>query len=342
MLLSGGLAGAVFAWTTNELAESVSEFTRSVFLLVVLLIAGSLWALRAGKLSVRFVEEGFYLSIGLVLLGVLVYALYFEPDLALVNVSLFSLHLWFPFIYIFVFLAYERLEALVRAGSLYALSVLLSIPVFLFPGAARTSLEGVNTLGLAYLSEASIIAVLYFLTSMKDDLRRTELNAERMKRLAETDALTDILNRRGLEAIMEREIESAARHGDPLSLIVFDLDDFKALNDTYGHDSGDRALVNVTRTVGAHLRDGDHFARWGGEEFAVLTPKTGLEEACQLADRLRSVIEEREPISEWRLSASFGVSTYRRQDSGTALSKRADVALYRAKELGKNRTEASA
>lgn len=340
VLLFVALAGTVFAWATNELAGTISAFTRVVFPLVIAVVAAALWALRSGRLSTRFIEESIYLSIGSVLLAVLVYALYFEPDHALVDVSLFSLYLWLPFIYIFVFLAYERLGALVRAGSLYTLSVLASVPILLPPIAGETPLESVNTLGLAHLSGASIIAVLYFLTGMKDDLRRTELAAERMKRLAETDPLTGILNRRGLETILERELENAALQGEALSLIVFDLDDFKALNDTYGHDSGDAALVEVVRTVEARLGDGDHFSRWGGEEFAILAPGTDLEAAYQLADRLRSAIEERESFSGWRLSASFGVSSYRRDDSGTALSKRADVALYRAKQLGKNRTEA--
>lgn len=339
VILAVGLAGSVFAWAANELAGTISGFTRLVFLAVVVTVAVSIWTLRAGSLPVRFVEEGVYLSIGFVLLVVLAYALYLEPDPALVDVSLFSLYLWFPFIYIFVFLAYERFGALIRASSLYAVSVLLSVPVFFLSAGVRTPLEGLNTLGLAYLSGASIIAVLYFLTSMKDDLRRSELTAERMRHLAETDPLTEVLNRRGLEAILDREVERAASNGLPLSLIVFDLDDFKILNDTYGHDSGDEALISVTRMVEPHLREGDSFARWGGEEFAILAPDTRLQEAYLLADRLRSVIEEHEPAAGWELSASFGVSAHRRHDSGTTLSKRADVALYRAKSLGKNRTE---
>lgn len=341
VILAVGLAGCVFAWLTNELTGSISGFTRLIFLTVTVVVAVLIWVLRAGRVPVRLVEEGVYLSIGSVLLVVLVYALYFESSPSLVEVSLFSLHLWFPFIYIFVFLAYERLGALVRAGILYALSVLLSVPVFFLPAGDRSPLEGLNTLGLSYLSEASIIAVLYFLTSMKDDLRRTELTAERMKRLAETDPLTEILNRRGLEAILDREVESAAYRSEPLALIVFDLDDFKILNDTYGHDSGDEALISVVQEIKPHLREGDSFARWGGEEFAILASNTHLQAAYLLADRLRSTIEEYESATGWRLSASFGVSAYRRHDSGTTLSKRADVALYRAKELGKNRTETS-
>jgi diguanylate cyclase (GGDEF)-like protein len=215
---------------------------------------------------------------------------------------------------------------------------LVSVPALFSPAAGRSPLEEVNTLGLAYVSEVSIIAVLYFLTSMKDDLRQTELSAGRLKRLSETDPMTGILNRRGLEPIMEREGERASRHGNPLALILFDLDDFKLLNDTHGHASGDEALVNVARKIKPHLRDGDSFARWGGEEFAILAPDTGLREAYLLADRLRSIIAENEMIPNRHLSASFGVSAYRPGDSGTTLSKRSDTALYQAKELGKNRT----
>lgn len=332
-------AGDGFAWVANELAGSISGFTRFIFALVLVVLAVAIWALRSGRLPVRFFEEWVYLNVGAVMLAVLAYALYFEPQPALVDVSLFSLHLWLPFLYIFVFLAHEKLGALVRAGVLYVLSIVLSVPVFFLPDNRTTPLEEINTLGLSYVSGAAIIAVLYFLTSMKDDLRRTELAAERLKRLSETDPMTGILNRRGLEPILNREVERAVRHGNPLALILFDLDDFKLLNDTHGHDSGDEALVSVVREIQPHLRDGDSFARWGGEEFAILAPDTGLDSAYLLADRLRSAIEQHELDAEWRLSASFGVSSYRPRDSGTTLSKRADIALYRAKELGKNRTE---
>lgn len=342
VILAVTFVGDVFAWLANELAGNISGFTRFIFIFVLIVLLVAIWTLRSGRLPLRFFEEWVYLSVGSVMLAVLVYALYFEPQRALKDVSLFSLHLWLPFLYIFVFLAHEKLGALVRAGGLYVLSVLVSVPALFSPAAVRSPLEEVNTLGLAYVSGVSIIAVLYFLTSMKDDLRQTELSAGHLKRLSETDSMTGILNRRGLEPIMEREVERASRHGNSLALILFDLDDFKILNDTHGHASGDEALVNVARKIKPHLRDGDSFARWGGEEFAILAPDTGLREAYLLADRLRSIIVEKEMIPDRHLSASFGVSSYRPGDSGTTLSKRSDIALYQAKELGKNRTETNA
>lgn len=125
----------------------------------------------------------------------------------------------------------------------------------------------------------------------------------------------------------------------PFSLIFFDLDDFKKLNDSFGHDVGDRALVEVARLIMPHLRASDQFGRWGGEEFTILTTGTELESAQQLADRLRIAIENHRFGMDQHLSASFGIATYRPGDVGTALIKRADVALYRAKAQGKNRVE---
>lgn len=148
MILAVGFAGYIFAWPANELAGSVSFFTRLMFLIVLTVTALSIWGLRAGRLPVRIVEEGgVYLIIGSVLLSALVYALYLVPEPELSNVSLFSFHLWFPSIYVFVFLAYERCGALLRAGSLYALSVLLSVPVLFLPSGDRTALEGVKHAG---------------------------------------------------------------------------------------------------------------------------------------------------------------------------------------------------
>jgi hypothetical protein len=143
---------------------------------VILSAAVAIWLIYSRKVPVRVVVEGIYTVIGSVLLGVLVYALYGDLDPALADVSLFSLHLWFPFLYIF--LAYEARGALLRSGILYALSVLRSLPVLLSED--RRVLEGFNTLGLSYVSTAAITAVLFFLTRMKDHLRRSEIATEDM------------------------------------------------------------------------------------------------------------------------------------------------------------------
>lgn len=337
VILAVGLIGATSAWVANELAGTISPFTRAIFVLIIALIAAAMWSFVTQRVPMRLVEEAVYLIVSGIMLSVLAYALYGESDPALADLSLFSLHLWFPFVYIFIFIGYDSAAALTRSGILYGLSVAVSIPAMVTPSESR--LHGFSTLGLTVISMGSIIAVLFFLTRMKDQLRRSELAADRMKLLADTDPLTEILNRRGMKALMEQEIRRAAQEGTPLSLIVFDLDNFKAINDAYGHDVGDDVLITVAGLIKPHLRATDCFARWGGEEFAILVPGAPLDRTHLLADRLRTILQEHDSNAGWKLSASFGVSTYIEHDTMTTLAKRADVALYRAKRDGKNRTE---
>lgn len=337
VILSVGLLGATSAWLTNELAGTITLFTRAIFVLIIALAAAAMWALATRRVPLRVVEEAVYVVVSGIMLAVLAYSLYGEPDPTLADLSLFSLHLWFPFVYIFIFIGYDSVAALTRSGILFGLSVAMSIPAMVISSESR--LHSFSTLGLTCISMGSIIAVLYFLTRMKDQLRRSELAADRMKLLADTDPLTEILNRRGMKALMEQEIRRAAQEGTPLSLIIFDLDNFKAINDAYGHDVGDEVLVTVAGSITPHLRGTDCFARWGGEEFAILVPGAPLDRARLFADRLRTILHEYDSNAGWTLSASFGVSTYVEHDTMTTLAKRADVALYRAKRQGKNRTE---
>ncbi len=157
---------------------------------------------------------------------------------------------------------------------------------------SKDPFESFSSLGQLYISSASIIAVLFFFTQMKDRLRETQAVAERMTELARTDGLTGIPNRRCIEEAIDLEIERSRRYDLPLSLITFDLDNFKRLNDTFGHDAGDRVLIEVARLVEPHRRANDRFGRWGGEEFTIVAPETTAEFARHLADRLRAAIED--------------------------------------------------
>lgn len=130
------------------------------------------WRRRSGcsagrGCGVRLVEESIYVVTGAVLLCVLVYALYLDPPPPLPQVSLFSLYLWFPLIYVFIFLAYESRGALIRSGLLYLLALCISLPHVLLTPGSEGSLKGFNSLGQSYISTASIIAVLFFLTDRK-------------------------------------------------------------------------------------------------------------------------------------------------------------------------------
>jgi diguanylate cyclase (GGDEF)-like protein len=163
---------------------------------------------------------------------------------------------------------------------------------------------------------------------------------ERLDRLASTDPLTGLLNRRALEAAAEREIALARRNRRPLTAVLLDLDRFKQINDVYGHGFGDRTLIEVARCMQQQMRKSDLLARVGGDEFAVLLQDTSSEEAMEIAERLRGSLEDLivvEGASEVRVSASFGLAEVDGTiASWTELVSKCDKAVYRAKGVGGN------
>lgn len=167
---------------------------------------------------------------------------------------------------------------------------------------------------------------------------------EEVYRLTIADGLTGIANRRAFEDAIQAEVRRAVRYGRPLSLVMFDLDHFKEVNDTYGHMAGDHVLKTVASVVRGRVREGDTFARYGGEEFAVLVPETPRAVAAQLAEAIRSSIANAQFLFEDRLipvTVSLGVADVA-GDIRTPhqLVNAADARLYEAKRGGRNRVVA--
>jgi len=162
---------------------------------------------------------------------------------------------------------------------------------------------------------------------------------KKLEQRAHFDPLTGALNREAFKEIFERA--SREELFLPLSLIVFDLDNFKSINDTFGHAAGDEVLKKVAQAVRQSLRKGDVLARWGGEEFVILLPNTDAEGARTVAEKLRKALPglKIEAIGSRGVTASFGVTEVKPGESLYRAFVRADEALYRAKKGGKNRTE---
>jgi diguanylate cyclase (GGDEF)-like protein len=155
-----------------------------------------------------------------------------------------------------------------------------------------------------------------------------------------TDELTGLVNRRRFLAALDAEILRARRLGGPLSVVLVDLDDFKRINDRFGHPVGDTVLLAFADLMRAHVREVDVAGRLGGEEFSILLPETDLAGAAAGAERLRHALAEQSLELEGRtleVTASFGVAELSSGQSGDELLRAADAALYRAKEQGKNR-----
>lgn len=161
-------------------------------------------------------------------------------------------------------------------------------------------------------------------------------NAE-LQRLALTDRLTGLWNRAYFEEAIATEIARAVRSGAPVSLLLLDIDHFKAINDTHGHLAGDRILIELTRRLGRHLREADVLARWGGEEFVILMPNCGASETRDAAQRLRALVADRSFPEVGAVTVSIGVAEYQPHESDNAWLKRTDDALYAAKAGGRNR-----
>ena len=157
------------------------------------------------------------------------------------------------------------------------------------------------------------------------------------RRLADLDALTGLHNRRYFYETLAREIARAHRYGRRLALLVFDVDDFKAVNDRIGHLAGDAVLSDVAHRVRTVGRSADVACRVGGDEFAVILPESGLDEAEQFYRRLETEVSTRPVVHAGRLHVSAGLAEVRPQDDTVTLFQRADDALYRAKGAGKGR-----
>ncbi|SFV90163.1 GGDEF domain protein [hydrothermal vent metagenome] len=154
---------------------------------------------------------------------------------------------------------------------------------------------------------------------------------------AERDELTRIYNRKKFNSTLAYAIRNAEIYGTNFSIILFDIDHFKQINDTHGHDVGDKILIQLSALVKNLLKEGDILARWGGEEFVILSSATKLNDAYELADRLRREIAHFPFPFIKTLTCSFGVTQYEKEDTKESIVKRADNALYVSKENGRNR-----
>lgn len=208
--------------------------------------------------------------------------------------------------------------------------------------AQRTEIVGIisqrDLIGVAYSRWADLMR--HHALELREIINVLERKTARLEQIAATDPLTGAANRTRFEELLRAEQHRHERSPDiPFSIILFDIDRFKQINDTWGHSQGDLVLKEVVRHAQSQLRNIDTLARWGGEEFAVLLPHTSLAEARLVAEKICHSLAHVEFGRIGAVTASFGVATYQTGEPGMALLERADDALYRAKRRGRNRVE---
>lgn len=219
-------------------------------------------------------------------------------------------------------------------------------PIIILTGLSDESfaIEAVKTGAQDYLIKGDIHARI-LTRSMFYAVERKKLEIaliqtkDLFERQARIDYLTGIYNRLMFNELLEAELQRARRYGTALSLIMFDLDHFKTINDIHGHNMGDHVLKEVARLVSGNIRAHDIFSRWGGEEFTVLVPNTDLGQAVVLAEKLRSLCGSHDFGGTLRVTASIGITQFKADDRAESFTDRADQALYLAKKKGRNRIE---
>ncbi len=232
-----------------------------------------------------------------------------------------------------------------RRGLLAGALILLVSALLAITGAGPEIQRGeASAEALLYLVRVHVFLLLLLVlvtavAGLRDRLHHALVRAEMLDHWARTDMLTGLANRRAADAYLQREMAAARRYQRPLSVMITDLDHFKRINDTYGHNAGDTVIREAARRFTAVTRETDLVARWGGEEFLIIAPETDLDEAAHLAERCRTALAET-GIDDIRVTATFGVTRFRADDGLDSLVGRADRQLYCGKAEGRNRVVA--
>ena len=324
-------------WLGRE-GEAYSPFDQAVlpFLAVTLLVAAGLCYWR--KAWLEPVEAMLFGVLTFVYLSKLAYSMliaYHQPSGAS---QLTQIYVWTPIIYAFTFLIFDTKRALTRSIAIFAATLGIG-GVALSLGVLESARAIPERMVEFYLANAIVIMMLFVLSQLRGRVAELQTLVAKMDYLAHHDDLTGVPNRRQIELDLSAELERARRYALPLSVIMFDLDNFKTVNDTYGHAVGDEILKRTTRHCETLLRDSDRMGRWGGEEFLIIAPNSALPAARRLAERLRASLERQDFEHIGHLTASFGVASLQPEDDPVTLVKRADEALYSSKRRGRNRVE---
>jgi polar amino acid transport system substrate-binding protein len=183
----------------------------------------------------------------------------------------------------------------------------------------------------AVIALVAAAAVWWWIRRLTEENERQRARIEQLEEIASQDDLTRIYNRRMLNEFLHKLTSAADRYRQPLSIVFFDIDDFKLINDRYGHEAGDEVLVRLADIIGSTLRESDVFGRWGGDEFVILLPETTREQAREIVRLIHERVGNHLFVHDQHIRCAFGVVAYKFGDTPKELMRRADRKLYEAK-----------
>jgi diguanylate cyclase (GGDEF)-like protein len=248
-------------------------------------------------------------------------------DLATTGGSLGDFIVWMPLIIMFFFLVLGTKRGLYF--SIFIFLITLTIAVI---HSGQLTSEPIDSLTQFHAANIVYILVLFYAQNMF----RAFTERDFFKKHAYIDSLTRVANRHQIDAWLEVKLAAAEDDKKPFSIIFFDIDHFKKVNDEFGHKIGDCVLKELSAIIAGNLTDGDHFGRWGGEEFMLIINDTGGQ-VYEKAEHLRKIVENHCFKGAGSLTASFGVTEFQSGDNIDSLLNRADEALYASKNSGRNK-----
>jgi diguanylate cyclase (GGDEF)-like protein len=334
MILILSWVSTAIAWFLMGSRGALSPALRGVFFANIVFHPVMFVIVRQRLLSQRVIDMTCLVFAAAICAGCMALRLYF-PVYGF-DIDLKPLYLWIPVIYVFAFTLTGRSKAALAISLvIMALFFVISLPYLVHHSEQP---DGNFTIQLHIVS-AVLVGALYFFSSYQRNLQLAQLTVDELGRLANTDVLTKLPNRRRIAEAVESELVRFARYGRAFSMILIDIDHFKAVNDRFGHAIGDQTLVAMAARAREILRDVDMLGRWGGEEFVVILPETTLDEGLRKAEALCAHIAGRPLSGGFIVTISCGVTRVTAGDIAESLFQRADKALYAAKERGRNRVE---
>ncbi len=189
---------------------------------------------------------------------------------------------------------------------------------------------------ILFLAFIIVLVLLYRNVTLKNYSKKIISINRELEVVSTTDGLTNMYNRRKIEAILDEQIKIAKRDKNNLSIIMLDIDNFKSINDKYGHEYGDRTLISFSKILKDNIRPTDSVGRWGGEEFLIVCSHSDEKIASVLADRLKEIIQNHKFETIGTCTASFGVAQFEEIYTKSNLISYADAAMYKAKKEGRN------
>lgn len=327
---------AMLAWAVETYTGIIAPWDRWTVPMLAVLLAGAAWAIHARpERSVAPRVVG-CVVLNVYLIGTAMMAFY-APSGPMGLHQLFTTQYWLPLGYAtnFIFLP-SRVALTVSLIGFAVMFVPATYSLHVSAEAAWAREIG-PLIGVIAVAQVGYIVVLLAVATMRAAHHRDRERLRVTQRMVNTDLLTGLNSRRACDEILAASVREATEQGAPLCVMLADIDHFKRINDTHGHDAGDRALTDIGQVLAAQLRASDHVGRWGGEEFVVIAHRASVQSSLQLAERLRVAVAGFRFAHGEPVTISIGVAAHLPGDDVRLLLARADRALYRAKSEGRNR-----